>query len=144
MEKTFIVEIPERLAIGLRRIERTEDRESVMTALFWAVICTSENADSKHAGDILRHSFAEQAYHIFIEPSYFDDEVNPDDSTDEGDRLYSIFEKFSQHVDVYGGWASLYRFFGSKFDLFDYCTRDDVQLDIYVNARQNFIQIEVN
>lgn len=143
MEKTFIVEIPERLAIGLRRIKNTEDRENVMTALFWAVVCTSENADSKHAGDILHHSFAEQAYQMYIDPCCIDS-AEDIELNDDPDRVFAVFEQFSQHIDNYGGWASLYRFFGSKFDFFDYCTRDDVQLDIYVNARQNFMQIEVN
>lgn len=128
--------------MGLRKIKDPDDRIYVMTALFWAVILTAENADSKYAGKILHQAFSEQAYHQFIEPSYFDDETKKI-GPDEGERLYEVFEKFSQHIDVYCGWPTIYRFFFEKIDLGGYISDDDVQFELEVNPHQNFLQIEV-
>lgn len=139
---TFILGIPERLSMGLRKIKDPDDRIYVMTALFWAVILTAENADSKYAGKILHQAFSEQAYHQFIEPCYPDSAEDPP-PTDNPDRLYEVFEKFSQHIDVYCGWPTIYRFFFEKIDLGSYISDEDVQFELEVNPHQNFLQIEV-
>lgn len=112
-----------------------------MTALFWAFICNAENGDSKYAGNILHQGYSEQAYHHYIEPQWSEsaEDLPP---TDDPDRLYAVFESFSQHIDVYGGWASLYRFFYDKMSDVDF-SAEDVQFEIHVNPYQLFMQIEV-
>lgn len=138
---TYILEIPDRLMVGLRKFPSQEDRDKIAYVLFWGFLDVWENLDSKYLVEMFRTSFGEFAYHQYLE-HIVEDIDRGEEEEEEYERVYEVFEKFSHFMDEIGGWERTAQSFSRKLDFDRFINNDKVSIDVSVRHNAILLQIE--
>lgn len=141
MTGTYILDIPDRLMVGLRKFPSQEDRDKITYVLFWGFIDVWENLDSKYLMEMYRTSFGEFAHHQYLE--HIVEDINRGEAEEEEyERVYEVFEKFSHFMDEIGGWERTAHSFSRKLDFDRFINNDEVTIDVSVRHNAILLQVE--